>query len=127
MDEEIFKPSLPYNGTSGWSGSETSKKRAQLRDKNGKTSKLQMAIFELLDRRGRRGITWKELSDLTATHHGSASGALSVLHKAGRISRLKETRNDCKVYVMNSWVDNRETEEHRGNRVLTCPNCGTEM
>ena len=124
---EKFKTSLPYAGTSGWSGSETSRNRAVNNDKSGKTSKLQMSVFELLDRRGRRGVTWKELGDLTASHHGSASGALSLLHKDGRISRLKETRNRCKVYVMNSHVDGRETEEHRGNKLRVCPNCSHEF
>lgn len=128
MSEEIFKPSLPYAGTSGWSGSETSRKRAISRDKSGRTGRNQMLALELMGRRGMRGITWKELATLANCHHGSASGTLSVLHRDGRISRLKEVRNQCKVYVLNTWVCERETEEHRSNlRVVECPNCGHEF
>jgi hypothetical protein len=39
---------------------------------------------------------------------------LSDLHKAGRIARLTEERNRCKVYVLPEYVNGRETEPHGG-------------
>jgi hypothetical protein len=47
-------------------------------------------------------------------HHGQASGALSVLHKEGRIARLTERRNRCAVYVLPEYVQGRETSPHGG-------------
>jgi hypothetical protein len=45
-------------------------------------------------------------------HHGQASSALSVLHKAGRIVRLAEKRNRCHVYVMPNEAVGRVVQPH---------------
>jgi hypothetical protein len=45
-------------------------------------------------------------------HHGRVSGALSVLHKVGKLARLHETRDKCKVYVLPEFVNDRQTEPH---------------
>lgn len=119
------KPRLPYAGTSGWSGSDTSEARAVTADATGVTGRRQARIVDLLSDLGERGITWRELSDKTGEHHGTASGALSVLHKDGIIERLTETRDKCKVYVLPEYVDERETEPH--GRKKSCPNCGHEF
>jgi hypothetical protein len=58
------------------------------------------------------GVTWLELAAVLDVHHGSASGVLSVLHKGGRICRLTERRNRCKVYCLPEYVNGRETEPH---------------
>lgn len=116
------KPILPYNGTSGWSGSDTSLERAVRNDTDGTTGKRQKATLELLDGSGAQGMTWKELSDETGWHHGSASGVLSVLHKAGQINRLKTTRrNRCAVYVSAHHTYGRETVQPKIKR---CRHCG---
>lgn len=107
-DQGIF----PYAGTSGWAGSETSYLRAVTDDETGETTKRQkQAIRELLWA-SRHGLTWKELAMNLNLHHGQASGVLSVLHKAGRIERLKERRNKCSVYVLTEFVHGRVTESH---------------
>jgi hypothetical protein len=113
---------LPYNGTSGFSGTDTSKSRAIDADKSGKTALRQAQALNLLAEQTFRGLTWKELSERTGLHHGTASGVLSVLHKASRIARLKETRNGCKVYVDLRCVNGR-TVEYQG-RKKNCPHCG---
>lgn len=113
-------PALPYGGTSGWSGSEASRDRAIEADKSGKTSARQQQVLEVLWLRRDKGLTWKDISETAGWHHGSASGVLSVLHKAGSICRLKERRDRCHIYVLPEYVNGRETEGHT-------PNAGTRV
>jgi hypothetical protein len=77
----------------------------------GITSERQVRVMRMLDESGSRGMTYREVCEATGWHHGQASGALSVLHKEGWISRLSETRGRCKVYVMPGMVGDRPTEE----------------
>lgn len=111
---DIFNdiPVLPYAGTSGWSGSDTSRARAIDADRDGTTTDRQMRTIRLLSDSGVAGLTWREMSDISGEHHGQVSGALSVLHKEGKIARLSESRLRCKVYVLLENVNGRETEPH---------------
>lgn len=102
--------SLPYNGSSGWSGTQTSKERAEEADSSGTTSKRQREVLAVVDVHGAYGVTVKDLRESLPLHHGQASGALSNLHKDGRIARLAETRDRCKVYVLPEHVGGREVE-----------------
>jgi len=122
-------PELPYAGTSGYSGTDTSENRARIDDSNGTTGKRQSQTFSFLSQRHKNGATWKEIADALGLHHGSASGVLSVLHLAGKIERLAETRNRCKIYVLPEYVDGRKTELHRGKKsaVHHCWNCGVNL
>ena len=108
-------PALPYRGSSGWSGTDTSRERALRRDRGGKTKKAQDFILKRLSRDGTYGLTVKELREceLFGGHHGSASGALSNLHEARLIARLAERRDGCKVYVLPRYVQGRVTEPHK--------------
>lgn len=121
----LNQPELPYNGTSGHSGTDTSRERALNADRSGKTALRQAQALNLLAQRKLLGITWKELSEITGLHHGTASGVLSVLHKAGRIARLKETRKGCKVYVDVACIQGRVVE--RQGRKKNCPHCGGDL
>ena len=121
----LNQPELPYNGTSGHSGTDTSRERALNADRSGKTALRQAQALNLLAQRKLLGITWKELSEITGLHHGTASGVLSVLHKAGRIARLKETRKGCKVYVDVACIQGRAVE--RQGRKKNCPHCGGDL
>jgi hypothetical protein len=118
------QPILPYAGTSGWSGSETSKERAVKEDKNGTTSLRQKLTLNHVRHQFDRGLTWKELSEITNMHHGQSSGALSVLHKAGLIARLKERRNKCAVYVAPEYIQGREISLQK---IKTCKHCGGHL
>jgi DNA-binding MarR family transcriptional regulator len=118
----LNQPELPYSGTSGHSGTDTSKARALNADRSGKTALRQAQTLNLLAQRKLVGITWKELSEITGLHHGTASGVLSVLHKAGRIARLKESRDGCKVYVDVACIEGRVIEKQ--GRKKCCPHCG---
>jgi hypothetical protein len=108
----IEQGALPYAGTSGWSGSQTSFERAIADDSSGVTNKRQREALEELMWASRIGLTWKELGMSLNLHHGQASGVLSVLHKAGEIERLKQRRNKCAIYVLPQFVHDRETEKH---------------
>lgn len=102
---------LPYNGTEGYAGSETSEERARREVIHGTASKRQRYVLILAGRAKEQGITVAELRD-TNLHHGRVSGALSVLHKVGKLARLTETRGRCKVYVLPEYVNDRPTEPH---------------
>jgi len=120
-NDDVVKP---YAGTSGWSGTDTSRARATRNDSDGTTSRTQALTLALLGEAGINGLTWKELSELTGLHHGSASGALSVLHKSGKIARLTQVRKRCKVYVLPSKIDGRDVESQKQK---TCRHCGGEL
>ena len=115
------KPITPYAGTSGWSGSDTSKDRAVTEDADGTTTDRQQLIILNLMKAKEQGLTWHEVGDLNGWHHGQASGGLSVLHKVGIIARLKERRNKSAVYVLPDYINGREVSERK---VKTCKNCG---
>ena len=117
-------PILPYAGTSGWSGSETSRERAKNQDADGTTGFRQNQTLVHVRIQEERGLTWKELSEITNWHHGSSSGALSVLHKAGVIIRLTARRNRCAIYVSPQFINGREVDNRK---VKTCKNCGHEQ
>ena len=109
MDTSL--PILPYNGTSGYSGSTTSEARARTEDASGITSDRQSETLRLLRTAGSTGMTWHDLATALDVHHGSASGLLSVLHRAGLVSRLSASRNRSKIYVLPIFVEGRTTEE----------------
>lgn len=117
---------LPYAGTSGWSGTDTSKERAKTSDSNGKTRDKQAYTLESLYIAGTKGITWKELSEKAGWHHGTSSSVLSVLHKVERIYRLKERRGGCRVYVNPDYLNGRE-HDMQGRKPKECPNCGHSL
>lgn len=120
-------PALPYNGTSGFSGTSTSEARATERDKSWQTGNLQRGILNWVAGNLGHGVTIKELRDVYDNdHHGTLSGALSVLHKTGRIVRLSEVRDRCKVYVLPEYVNGREIEPHGRTRKVPLDLTDTE-
>lgn len=111
----LTEPVLPYGGTSGWSGSDTSRERADQADVSGVTSKRQQGVLELLEVRRTVGATWVDVSKYLNLHHGSASGALSALHKTGHVSRLTERHNGSLIYVLPQYVAGRPTSPYKPN------------
>lgn len=122
--EQMFHGVFPYpdaqtGRSSGWSGSETSRERAQRDDADGTTTERQARVLRLLVSAGRAGLTWQELSAATGWHHGRASGALSNLHEAGLIACLsgrEERRQKCAPYVLPEHVNGREIREYGRDR-----------
>jgi len=96
---QSYLPALPYDGGSGWSGSDTSQERAQEADASGATAARQSAALAFIDGAQGWGATWAEVAEQLGWHHGTASGALSNLHAAGRLVRLQERRGGSQVYV----------------------------
>ena len=118
-------PVLPYAGSSGWSGSETSRERALGQDYDGTTANRQTLVLRILWEQVKYdGITWSELSEKTGWHHGSSSGVLSILHKEGLIARLKDRRGKCAIYVAPVFTNGRERSERK---VKACKNCGHKL
>lgn len=103
---------LGYNGTLGWSGSDTSRERAEDEAESGLASARLSFALDLVSRAGPFGLTWNELGALADWHHGKASGVLSNLHKMGSIARLHDRRGRCKIYVTPENVLGRLTERH---------------
>ena len=117
---------VPYNGTAGWSGTDTSKDRAMINLRTGKEYNNQQKALALLKDARANGLTWKELSDHTGMHHGTASGVLSVLHQAGAILRSIRVRNGCKIYYSIEYTDAIAHEPYKKKERL-CPHCGNDI
>ena len=71
---------------------------------------------------GSHGLTWEQLARLTGWHHGTASGVLSTLHRAGKVERLVRKRNRRSIYVLPWYVAGRETVKPKPNP-RQCPEC----
>lgn len=111
-NDDLELPLLPYGGTSGHAGTDTSRDRALAEDQDGTTADRQRRTMNALVDAVHYGRTWRELAAVTGLHHGSASSSLSILHKEGKIARLAETRDRCKVYVHLDFVEGRPTEPY---------------
>lgn len=117
---------VPYNGTAGWSGTDTSKERALYNLRTGKEYNNQQKALALINNADSAGLTWKELSEQTGMHHGTASGVLSVLHKSGAILRTTKVRNGCKIYMHIAFADLIKHEIYKSKTKL-CPHCGLDI
>lgn len=72
--------------------------RAVEESRNGTAADRALQILAVL-RANPLGLTWKEVADKLGLHHGQASGALSNLHKTGRVFMLREKRGRSHPYV----------------------------
>jgi len=117
---------VPYNGTAGWSGTDTSQQRAIDNIHSGRELNNQQLALLLLKKAGANGLTWKEMATATGWHHGTASGVLSVLHKSDAIVRTIKIRNRCKVYVHQNYKDQVMHEVYKKREKL-CPHCGNDI
>jgi hypothetical protein len=115
---------LPYAGTSGWSGSQTSYERAIANDESGLTSKNQMLFMADLLFTGSDGLTAREWGHLHNLEHQTYSSIPSILHEGGFVERLTMKRGRHQVYVLPEFVNDRETAPHRSKKQHTCSNCG---
>lgn len=106
-------PVLPYAGTSGWSGGETSRERADELDTSGKTESYQRDALQYLLEAGRQGLTYTELNVLLGCRTQTGAAVLSILHKEGLVTRLSARRSRCQIYVLPEYVEGREQVPHR--------------
>jgi hypothetical protein len=117
---------VPYNGTAGWSGTDTSEQRALDNLYSGRELNNQQIALAYLKSKGTNGATWKELATETGWHHGTASGVLSVLHKAYAIIRSPRIRNGCKIYYSIEYSDAIINEVYKKKQKI-CSNCGHDI
>jgi len=108
-------PVTPYAGTGGWSGTETSKARAEDDKKSGRLSQRQQDVLRALYDQP-EGLIWSEIADALRLHHGQASGALSNLHKAGLVFQLVTPRDKCLPYVHSRY---RHLHDQRRDKPTT--------
>lgn len=105
---------IPYGRTgSGHAGNDTSRERQERNDATGITSANQRAVLKALAVAKSEGITCGEVEDGLQLHHGAASSALSHLHRAGHIARIKMRRKKHEIYVLPEWVNGREESPYR--------------
>ena len=95
--------------TAGHSGSEASRDRAVADERTGRGKHRREQVLKEVRLSGLQGRTWYEIAATLGVHHGAASGALSNLHKAGRLDCLKERRGGAHVYVVPHAVNDRPT------------------
>ena len=120
---------VPYNGTAGWSGTDTSMARAVDNVTSGRELNNQEKALAYIKNAGVFGVTWKELAIEMLWHHGTASGVLSVLHKEGEITRLRRTRGRCKIYIsmLTSQMNPDMLVETYKIKNKPCPHCGDNI
>lgn len=119
---------LPYAGTSGWSGTDTSRERAEEADSTGATASRQRELRQIGKDLGTYGITVTELKQREGwAHHGTASGTLTTLHMVGDFVRLSQKRGRCKVYVHADHVAGRETEPFAPSKAKVAAEQALEM
>ena len=92
------------DGTTGHVDRPASRERAQREADDGTAADRALSILNLLTREP-LGLTWGEVADRLGLHHGQASGALSNLHKTGRVFMLREKRGRAHPYVHSQYRD----------------------
>ena len=99
-----------YAGGIGHSGSESSK------DATKRISGVQAnRIYDMVSGMAHRGVTAREVERALKVGHGSASGGLTRLHRAGYIVRLTQRRDNQQVYVAEAFSAGREQSPYRPN------------
>lgn len=100
---------IPYGKTgSGHAGNDTSRERQEISDASGLTGKRQKATLDAVELSAGHGVTALEMEQLLNVGHGQASSALSHLHRAGHIRRIKDRRNKQEIYVLPEHVGDRK-------------------
>jgi hypothetical protein len=114
-------PDLPVRSYAGHStGPSSSSEAMAYADAHSITAKVQRTVLNSLAERGKRGMTVSDFRHIYPNlHHGQVSSALSALHLRGHIAMLEEKRNRCHVYVLNTYVNSRNTVARRTNRPKT--------
>lgn len=110
---------IPYAGTSGWTGSDTSRERAERNDSDGTTKRRQDQVYEAVRAAADSGVTAYELCQHLNLPTNSVAPSLTNLHHEGCIARLKERRGRHEVYVLPDHVGDRPVAPYRGRRALS--------
>lgn len=103
----------PGGNGSGHAGNATSRERQEYEDSTGLTQSRQQAALALVQTSQSEGVTVLEAEQFLAVGHGQASSALSHLHRAGRIIRLKDRRRKQEIYVAPEYAAGRPESPYR--------------
>jgi len=98
-------------GGTGHGGSEPSKRRAELRDSDGRSITQKRWIILNIDAAGTRGVTQDEAKPdyrRAAIQDSTYTGTRSTAHQEGRIVTLAEERHGQTVYVTPRHVQGRK-------------------
>lgn len=100
---------IPYpNAGSGHAGNATSRERQEIEDAKGLTQSRQADTLRWVTAAGSDGMVVAELEKVLRVGHGQASSALSHLHRAGKVVRLRSRRAKQEIYVVREFVNGRE-------------------
>lgn len=99
-----------YPNSIGHSGSATSEAAA-----TRITGARSQQVYDVVARSRHRGMTVGEVQRALDVGHGSASGALTRLHRAEYLVRLKQTRNKQQIYVVEAFSGGREQAPYLPN------------
>jgi hypothetical protein len=113
MATEPLMIPYPDGSGSGHAGNDTSRERQEHNDGAGITSAVQRAVFQALHVAKSDGLTALDVELGLEVGHGMASSALSHLHRAGRIRRVKMRRKRHEIYVLPEHVNGREESPYR--------------
>ena len=113
MSEPLMIPYPGDHGSGSAAGSDTSKERQVRNDASGVTSLVQRAVYAQLGEVKAEGLTALDVELGMKIGHGGASSALSHLHRAGRITRIKMRRNRHEIYVLPEYVNGRTESPYR--------------
>jgi hypothetical protein len=103
----------PDGSGSGHAGNDTSRERQERNDASGVTSMTQRAVYAALGVAKSDGFTALDVELGLKIGHGGASSALSHLHRAGKVKRIKMRRNRHEIYVLPEYVNGREESPYR--------------
>lgn len=109
MSEDYGYTTADGETTGGWSGSDASHDRATREERSGRARHRREQVLKIVRLTGLFGMTVSEVEEALSIGHGHASGALSNLHKAGRLECLKERRGGQHIYVLPHAVNGRAT------------------
>lgn len=111
MTHQPELPILPYDGTGGHAGTDTSRERAEDEASDGTLAVRQQRVLDSLADMGAAGATWVTVGQALSLHHGQVSGALSNLHQAGLVFMLKKRHNRSHPYVHSKYRDFYQDDE----------------
>jgi hypothetical protein len=114
----VSAPMMIAYGTtgSGDAGNESSRQRRILEDLTGLTGKRQREIFTRVVQSGYAGMTVGEVEDRLRLGHGQASSALTHLHRAQHLIRIKDQRMKQEIYLHPDYRGDREESPYRPRR-----------
>ena len=105
-----------YWGTAGWQDTAAQSPSRETAIREASNGKLKTRLNEVLSLAlsvGTVGITFKDVDAELHIDHGKSSGALSNLHKQGKLFRLTEyQRNGCSVYIHPDYASRFESSEY---------------